>query len=128
MRVAAVDDANVERVRTFLLHHAETSLFLLSNLISYGPHLGAHINSGNYRYIEHEGRVVAVFVLTRRGNLLAHTGGRGDLVDPILGACAAETMPVTGVVGEWSSAQALWRRLCATPGFVPGRALVGWSS
>jgi predicted GNAT family acetyltransferase len=118
-RTIDVTDSNVEAARSFLVEHAETSLFLLSNLTAHGPRLGESMNSGNYRYIEHAGKVVAVFALTRRGNLLAQTGGREDLAAAILQACEAEPVPIKGVVGEWTVADALWRRLCSNPGFQP---------
>jgi len=37
---AAVATADLERVRSFLEAHVETSLFLLSNLAIFGPRLG----------------------------------------------------------------------------------------
>jgi len=65
-----VETDDLERVRGFLEAHVDTSLFLLSNLAIFGPRLTDHGNSGNYRLVEEAGRVVAVFCLTRRGNLL----------------------------------------------------------
>ncbi len=103
--------------RAFLRQHVETSLFLLSNLVAHGFRLGEGMNSGNYRYIEDAGEVVSVFALTRRGNLLAETGGRDDLADAILSACEGEPTPITGVVGEWTAAESLWRRLCSNRRF-----------
>jgi ribosomal protein S18 acetylase RimI-like enzyme len=110
---------DLERVRGFLEAHVETSLFLLSNLAVFGPRLTDHANSGNYRLVEEAGRVVAVFCLTRRGNLLVQAAGRSDLADSILEACEAETIEVTGVAGEWPTAEALWELLRADPRFEP---------
>ena len=114
-----VTDADLERVRAFLEAHAETSLFLLSNLALLGPRLGDHPNSGNYQLLEERGRVAAVFCLTRGGNLLVQAAGRAELAWPILKACEAQPIAVRGVIGEWPTANALWRLLCADPRFQP---------
>jgi hypothetical protein len=120
IRIVATDD--LERVRAFLEAHVETSLFLLSNLAIFGPRLTDHWNSGNYRLIEEAGRVLAVFCLTRRGNLLAQAGGRADLAEPIMEACESESIEISGVAGEWPTAVALWELLRADPRFEPGPA------
>ena len=81
-----VTDSDIQRVRAFLESHVDTSLFLLSTLAALGPRLGHHLNSGNFRLIEEEGRIVGVFCLTRRGNLLVHAGGRTDLAEQVFEA------------------------------------------
>jgi ribosomal protein S18 acetylase RimI-like enzyme len=111
---------DLERVREFLEAHVDTSLFLLSNLAIYGPRLAEHWYSGNYHLVEEAGRVVAVFCLTRGGNLLIQAGGRADLAESILEACDAEAIDVCGVAGEWPTAEALWELLRADPRFEPG--------
>jgi RimJ/RimL family protein N-acetyltransferase len=115
-----VDMEDLERVRRFLEAHVETSLFLLSNLALFGPRLGEHWNSGNYRMVEEAGRLVAVFCLTRRGNLLVQAGGRTDLAEAILESCESETIEVSGVAGEWDTAKALWDLISVDPRFEPG--------
>jgi predicted GNAT family acetyltransferase len=115
-----VETDDLERVRCFLEAHLDTSLFLLSNLAIFGPRLTDHWNSGNYRLVEEAGQVVAVFCLTRRGNLLVQAAGRADLAEPILEACESETIEVCGVAGEWPTAEALWELLRADPRFEPG--------
>jgi ribosomal protein S18 acetylase RimI-like enzyme len=112
-----VTDSDLEKVRAFLESHVDTSLFLLSTLAALGPRLGQHLNSGNFRLIEEDGDIVAVFCLTRRGNLLAQAGGRTDLAGQIFEACESETIEVRGVVGEWPMAEALWKLLRADPRF-----------
>jgi len=112
-----VTDSDLERVRAFLESHVDTSLFLLSTLAALGPRLGNHLNSGNFRRIEEGGEIVAVFCLTRRGNLLVQAGGRVDLAEQIFEACESETIEVRGVVGEWPMAEALWKLLRADPRF-----------
>jgi predicted GNAT family acetyltransferase len=118
MRMVATED--LERVRAFLEAHVETSLFLLSNLAIFGPRLTDHWNSGNYRVIEEAGRIVAVFCLTRRGNLLVQAAGRADLAEAIMEACESESIEMSGVAGEWPTAAALWELLRADPRFEPG--------
>jgi predicted GNAT family acetyltransferase len=117
IRNVATDD--LERVRGFLEAHVDTSLFLLSNLAIFGPRLTDHGNSGNYRLVEESGQVVAVFCLTRRGNLLVQAAGRADLAESILESCEGETIEVCGVAGEWPTAAALWELLRADPRFEP---------
>ena len=112
-----VTDSDLERVRAFLESHVDTSLFLLSTLAALGPRLGHHLNSGNFRKIEENGEIVAVFCLTRRGNLLVQAGGRIDLAEQIFEACESEPIEVRGVVGEWPMAEALWKLLRADPRF-----------
>jgi predicted GNAT family acetyltransferase len=112
-----VTDSDLQRVRAFLESHVDTSLFLLSTLAALGPRLGHHLNSGNFRLIEADGQIVAVFCLTRRGNLLVQAGGRTDLAEQIFEACETEPIEVRGVVGEWPLAEALWKLLCVDPRF-----------
>ena len=114
-----VTDADLQGVRAFLEKHRDASLFLLSNLAVNGPRAGAHPFSGTFRLVEEDGRIAAVFCLTRRGNLLVQASGRDDLAQAILAACGDQPMQVCGIVGEWPIAQALWRLLCADPGFEP---------
>jgi ribosomal protein S18 acetylase RimI-like enzyme len=114
-----VTDSDLEGVRAFLEAHADTSLFLLSTLAALGPRLGQHANSGNFWLAEEAGRIVVVFCVTRRGNLLVQAGGRVDLASEILAASATEPVEVRGVVGEWPTAHSLWRLLSADPGFEP---------
>jgi ribosomal protein S18 acetylase RimI-like enzyme len=118
-----VTDSDLERVRAFLESHVDTSLFLLSTLAALGPRLGHHLNSGNFRLFEQEGSILAVFCLTRRGNLLVQAGGRTELAEQIFEACEVEPIEVRGVVGEWPTAQALWRLLRADPRFEPSHHL-----
>ena len=112
-----VTDSDLQRVRAFLESHVDTSLFLLSTLAALGPRLGNHLNSGNFRLIEQEGRIVAVCCLTRRGNLLVQAGGRAELAEQIFEAWETEPIEVRGVVGEWPMAEALWKLLRADPRF-----------
>lgn len=120
--IRRVDSEDLERVRGFLEAHVETSLFLLSNLAIFGPDLGESWFSGNYHLVEEDGRLVAVFCLTRRGNLVVQAGGRTDLAEQILETCESEPIEVCGVVGEWAVAAVLWDLLLADPRFEPSQA------
>jgi ribosomal protein S18 acetylase RimI-like enzyme len=115
-----VENDDLERVRGFLEAHIDTSLFLLSNLALFGPRSGEAWNSGNYQLVEEDGEIVAVFCLTRRGNLVVQAGGRADLAEDIMEACESESMKLSGVFGEWSTAAAVWNLLLADPWFEPG--------
>lgn len=106
-------------VAAFLEERVETCVFLLSGLRDFGPRLGDSPLSGNFRVAEERGRIVGVFCLTRKGDLLAETSGRADLADTVLHGCADEPVRITGVIAEWTVAQALWRGITARPGFVP---------
>lgn len=117
--IRSVSPEDLERVRSFLESHVETSLFLLSNLALFGSSLGEHSNSGNYYLVEAGEHVAAVFCLSRRGYLLAQAGGRAELAPGIFAAAVREPMPIRGVVAEWPLAEALWRLLLREPGFVP---------
>ena len=114
-----VETNDLERVRSFLEANLETSLFLLSNLAIFGPRLTDHPNSGNYKLVEEAGRIIAVFSVTRRGNLLVQAAGSADLAESILESCEGETLEVCGVAGEWPTAAAVWELLRADPRFEP---------
>ena len=114
-------DTDLMAVRQFLEAHRESSLFLLASLAAHGPRGGTHPFSGTFRLAEEDGIVVAVFCLTRVGNLLVQAGGRTYLAEDILAASVAEPPGVCGVVGEWATASAIWDRLLADPEFQPAR-------
>jgi ribosomal protein S18 acetylase RimI-like enzyme len=114
-----VRQSDLESVRAFLEAHLDSSLFLLSNLAVHGPAAGEHPYSGTFRLVEEGGRPVAVFCLTRQGTLLVQAGARTGLAEAILEACESDPIEITGVIGEWSTAEALWRLLCDDPRFVP---------
>jgi predicted GNAT family acetyltransferase len=120
--IREVTAANVDEARAFLERRAETALFLLSNLAAHGPRAGEALSSGDFRLIEENGQIAAVFCLTVRGNLLSETAGRADFAEGILNSCEDRPIRIRGVVGEWRSAEAIWRLLTAKPGFTPTRA------
>jgi ribosomal protein S18 acetylase RimI-like enzyme len=111
MLVEAVNSSNLSQIRRFLNDHAETTLFLSSNLAAHGLSLGEHPNSGDYMYIRNDAEVLGVFCLTRRGNLLVELAGRVELAGLVLGACHQGEVAIRGVLGEWASSSAVWREL-----------------
>jgi predicted GNAT family acetyltransferase len=115
--VRAVDDADLPRVCAFLEQHANTSMFMLSNLALNGPRVGAAMTSGDFKIIEEDGKLCAVFCLARRGNLFAEAGGRTEFARAIVESCRAEPIAIVGVLGEWNLAQAIWSVLRDSPGF-----------
>jgi predicted GNAT family acetyltransferase len=107
MHVEPLSDSRRDEALAFLRDRRETSLFLLSNLAQHGPALTEHLNSGNYKVVVDGDRVVAVFVLARRGNLVAQCDDAGAYADVILEACEAELIALQGFVGNWPVADAL---------------------
>ena len=71
-------DSNQEEALSFLSRYENTSVFLLGNFNEHGPNLGIHVNSGNFKLIRNEGKIVCVFCMTRRGNLLVQS----ELIHP----------------------------------------------
>ena len=111
IEVQAVSEGDVQRVQAFLRAHSETSMFLASNLATYGPVLTDEFNSGNFKLLLEDGRVQGVFCLARRGNVLAECGGRTEFAPVIVEACRREPLQIRGVVGEWQLADAIWQIL-----------------
>jgi predicted GNAT family acetyltransferase len=97
----------------FLEGHIDTSIFLLSGLAQFGPRAGADPLSGNYWRVEERHETVAVFCLTRKGDLLVQAGRRGDLAPAIVEACRCEANPITSVVAEWTIGRSVWDVLVA---------------
>ncbi len=116
-RVRAVDEQDLPIVRRFLEQHADTSMFLLSILATNGPRMGETLNSGDFKLIEHDGDVRAVFGLTRRTPILAEAGGRTEYARAIVEASLNQPRPIGGVLGEWKIADAIWSILRERPSF-----------
>jgi len=109
--ISAVSGKDLPEVKAFLEQNRETSMFLLSNIENYGLRLTEEMFSGNFKCLRSQGRVHAVFCLSRGGVLLAQTNGSEDFSKEILKACQEEEVPVDGVLGEWKTAEGLWRAL-----------------
>jgi len=103
-----VTEKNRSDVDKFLSRHEETAQFLINNMKSYGLELGEHLNSGNFKCIRAAEGIRSVFVLARRGNLIAQS--HADDVNMILDACRSEPMPLQGFIGAWTSIEPIWKR------------------
>ena len=79
--VRLAEPSDVPGIRQFLEAYRETSLFLLSNLDEVGIRVTSAPTTGNFGLIEEAGRLVGVFCLTRKGDLLAQTGADVVAVD-----------------------------------------------
>jgi predicted GNAT family acetyltransferase len=108
-----IRDENLSEATAFLERAPEASLFLLSKLGAFGPRLGPSLYSGNFQGIRENGKLVAVFCLTRAGSLHVQLGDRIDLARAIVDAAKSEKMPIRGVLGEWQSSKPVWDLLCA---------------
>lgn len=104
-----LDDATLLEALAFLRRHRATSLFLLGNLADHGPRLTAHPNSANFKGLWEGDRLVAVFALARRGNLLVQSEAPRAHAEALMAACRDEGLPLKGVLGEWAIAEPLWQ-------------------
>lgn len=91
-----------------LKKYEETSLLLLENLKSFGPTLTEDSYSGNFKCLVKNGQVVAVFALTRVGNLIVQTDYNENYAEIIVNACLQENIPFHGVVGDWELVKPIW--------------------
>jgi ribosomal protein S18 acetylase RimI-like enzyme len=119
LKVTRLARSRVPAAAAFLEARLETSLFLLASLDRYGPDATEIPTSGNYYEVSADHQVVAVFAVTRRGHLLAQTCGRRDVVPDILEACRRHEVKITGIVAEWTAAEALLEALGEGAGFAP---------
>lgn len=92
----------------FLKSHEDTSLFLLGNYESYGTKLGPSFLSGNYKLILDEDQIVAVFSLTKMGNLLVQSDVSESIFQEILKSCKEEEIPIKGLIGPWNVCEPFW--------------------
>jgi predicted GNAT family acetyltransferase len=96
----------------FLKKTEEYSLFLLSNLETYGLKLSDGLYSGNFKILREANKIVTAFCLTKKGTLLVHSIKQDTpILEAIIKACLEEPMPISGVLGEWEFAYTLWNHL-----------------
>jgi predicted GNAT family acetyltransferase len=91
-----------------LYKYEETSLFLLSNLKMYGSKLTDDTYSGNFKCLVKSDNVVAVFALSKIGNLIMQTDRTEDYSEVIFKACMHEASQLKGIVGDWELAKPIW--------------------
>lgn len=105
----SINESSLPEAITFLRKHENYTLFLLGNLDMYGYKLGDSPNSGHFKLLRQEGKIVAVFCLTKRGNLLVHSESTEEIaLEKILADCQAEHLPILGVLGQFEICKPLW--------------------
>lgn len=96
----------------FLKKHEEYSLFLLSNVETYGLTLSDALYSGNFKILRDEEQIIAAFCLTKKGTVLVHSIKQDTpIYDAMIEACLEEKIVISGVLGEWEFSHALWNQL-----------------
>ncbi|MDP1836442.1 MAG: GNAT family N-acetyltransferase [Chlamydiales bacterium] len=106
--VEKITAANQEEATSFLLRYEDTAVFLLGNLAEHGPRLCSHVNSGNFKLIRQNDKVVSVFCLTRRGNLLIQSSLTHSIFEYVIASCKEEPNVIRGGIGEWDVAKEFW--------------------
>ncbi len=113
-----LEHAQIPEAHRFLREHAADTLFLQGNLLDIGTRLTDQPNSGNFRVLRetNSDKIVQVFTLTRRGNLLLSPGPRDPEALAWFAAAVAEEAPeihVRGALGEWEITRAVWMHLAS---------------
>lgn len=105
-------EESLAEASVFLRQQEDTSLFLLGNLEAYGHKLTSAPYSGNFKLVRSEGKIIAVFCLTRGGNLLIQAKtAQNSLFEQILNACKEEKIPLKCLLGEWQFCEQFWKFL-----------------
>jgi RimJ/RimL family protein N-acetyltransferase len=108
-QIRALSELHSTAAWHFLARFEESSLFLINNLRNFGPRANDHFNSGNFKLVvDDEQNIVAIFCLTKRGNLLIQSAEEID-PDMILADCQQEAYPVTGLIGDWASVEPVYQ-------------------
>lgn len=97
----------------FLLRYEDLVIFLLGNLEAYGVSLTEEANSGNFQLIHDGVRIIGVFCLARRGNLLIQSEVGEPVFDLVLRSCQEVEIPIKGLLGEWDYCLRFWNFLKA---------------
>ncbi|HEY2809919.1 MAG TPA: GNAT family N-acetyltransferase [Rhabdochlamydiaceae bacterium] len=107
-----VTSATKDELIYCLKNSEEYALFLLSNLETYGLELSDALYSGTFKVVREGGQFAAAFCLTKKGTLLVHSDKKGvKIYDAIIQSCLEEKIPISGALGKWSFAWALWNAL-----------------
>lgn len=85
--------------------YKESSLFLLSNIKTYGSKLTDASYSANFKCLVKDHKVVAVFGLTKIGSLLFQTDRNADYSTLIIDECLKEPISLCGIIGDWQLAK-----------------------
>ncbi len=111
IKIEKITADNQNEALSFLSKYENTAVFLLGNLEEYGPNLGSHINSGNFKLIRENEKIVCVFCLTRNGNLLIQSELFDPLFESVLSSCQEEASRIQGIIGDWAFAFQFWEYL-----------------
>lgn len=111
LKVEKITAQNQRESVNFLSQYENTAVFLLGNLHEHGPDLTAHANSGNFKLIRQNRKIICVFCLTRGGNLLVQSELISPVFEHIIASCKEEPSMIHGVVGEWDFAKDFWQFL-----------------
>jgi len=107
--IEAVDQSTESSMVDFLKQHEDYTLFLLGNYENCGLTLAESPLSGNYKIIRNpEGKVIGVFCLTKRGNLLIESTISAPVFDLVLSSCEEESHPLKGILGRWDLCKPFW--------------------
>lgn len=109
--VEKVSSDTQEEMMAFLKRHENYSLFLMGNFENYGPTLAEAPYSGNFKLLRLSDEIVCVFCLTKKGNLLIQSVIHEPIFDLVLASCIQESIPITGVVGDWNFCHLFWNFL-----------------
>lgn len=100
-----------EEMMAFLKRHENYSLFLMGNFENYGATLTESPYSGNFKLIRSSNEIVCVFCLTKKGSLLIQSVIHEPIFELVLDSCLQESIPITGVVGDWDFCHLFWKFL-----------------
>jgi RimJ/RimL family protein N-acetyltransferase len=106
--IEQVTEQTLEATKRFLVGYEDSSMFLLGNLEAHGFKLTDAPNSGNYRIVKNGERIVGVFSLTRRGNLLVQSEVADLIFEQLLSACADDQIQIKGLLADWDFAHKFW--------------------
>lgn len=110
-QIERVDESNKNAMLKFLKKNENYTLFLLGNFENYGLKLSFAPYSGNYKLIRSHDQVLGVFSLTKKGSLLIETSEKAPVFEAILKSCQEESIPITGLVGNWEFCHLFWNFL-----------------
>lgn len=104
--IELIKQEQINDVMAFLGKHEESAQFLINNLRTHGPVLTDHHNSGNFKTLRQDGKIVSVFCLTRRGNLIIQSTHHD--AEAVLKSCLEEQVPLKGFIGDWDSVKPVY--------------------
>ncbi len=97
---------------SYLKSHEELTMFMMANLREQGTKLTSHRNSGNFYALLENDRLQGVFVLCKRGNLLAQLDNPKKSMKPILDFLEKdEKITISGVLGDNIMASPYWKEI-----------------